>query len=220
MFYIFLYSLILNVCQSTKNVLLIIADDAGLEVKLEMFEKIRFYQKFFRLEHLETLSSKLLIWTNLPLKVQYFNKLTHQERWRNEMKLKKIFCFQWVVVPPAAPVSWLVCLYIRMECMDYTMMFITSILLTKFSVFQGFRFQFGSYHIENIFLVSRILNDHKIRTGIIGKKHVGPEAVYPFNFAQTEENNSINSVGKYFSLIMEQIFEIIWNLFRQEYNPH
>jgi N-sulfoglucosamine sulfohydrolase len=35
-----------------------------------------------------------------------------------------------------------------------------------------------------------------VRTGIIGKKHVGPEAVYPFDFAQTEENNSINSVGK------------------------
>ena len=43
---------------------------------------------------------------------------------------------------------------------------------------------------------SRILNDHNIRTGIIGKKHVGPEDVYPFNFAQTEENNSINSVGR------------------------
>jgi hypothetical protein len=35
-----------------------------------------------------------------------------------------------------------------------------------------------------------------VRTGIIGKKHVGPEAVYPFDFAQTEENNPINSVGK------------------------
>lgn len=35
----------------------------------------------------------------------------------------------------------------------------------------------------------------KIRTGIIGKKHVGPEPVFPFAFAQTEENNPINSVG-------------------------
>ena len=35
-----------------------------------------------------------------------------------------------------------------------------------------------------------------IFTGIIGKKHVGPEAVYPFDFAETEENNSINQVGR------------------------
>lgn len=32
--------------------------------------------------------------------------------------------------------------------------------------------------------------------GIIGKKHVGPEAVYPFDFAYTEENNSILQVGR------------------------
>ena len=43
----------------------------------------------------------------------------------------------------------------------------------------------------------RILQAHKIRTGIIGKKHVGPEDVYPFDFAQTEENNPINSVGEF-----------------------
>lgn len=33
-------------------------------------------------------------------------------------------------------------------------------------------------------------------SGIIGKKHVGPEAVYPFDYAQTEENNSIFQVGR------------------------
>ena len=32
--------------------------------------------------------------------------------------------------------------------------------------------------------------------GIIGKKHVGPEDVYPFDFAETEENNSIMQVGR------------------------
>jgi len=49
---------------------------------------------------------------------------------------------------------------------------------------------------ENVQSISRILQAHKIRTGIIGKKHVGPEDVYPFDFAQTEENNPINSVGR------------------------
>lgn len=32
--------------------------------------------------------------------------------------------------------------------------------------------------------------------GIIGKKHVGPEAVYPFDFAYTEENSSVLQVGR------------------------
>ena len=34
------------------------------------------------------------------------------------------------------------------------------------------------------------------RPGIIGKKHVGPETVYPFDFAYTEENGSILQVGR------------------------
>lgn len=41
-----------------------------------------------------------------------------------------------------------------------------------------------------------ILAQHGIRTGIVGKKHVGPEVVYPFDFAHTEENNSILQVGR------------------------
>lgn len=32
--------------------------------------------------------------------------------------------------------------------------------------------------------------------GIIGKKHVGPGPVYPFDFAYTEETNSILQVGR------------------------
>ena len=31
-------------------------------------------------------------------------------------------------------------------------------------------------------------------TGIIGKKHVGPEYVYPFDYAHTEETESITQV--------------------------
>ncbi|XP_026696709.2 N-sulfoglucosamine sulfohydrolase-like [Ciona intestinalis] len=41
-----------------------------------------------------------------------------------------------------------------------------------------------------------LLHENGIRTGIIGKKHVAPEAVYPFDFAETEENNSILQVGR------------------------
>lgn len=32
--------------------------------------------------------------------------------------------------------------------------------------------------------------------GIIGKKHVGPDSAYRFDFEQTEENNHINQVGR------------------------
>ncbi|KAM7145907.1 N-sulfoglucosamine sulfohydrolase [Macrochelys suwanniensis] len=41
-----------------------------------------------------------------------------------------------------------------------------------------------------------LLSQANIRTGIIGKKHVGPETVYPFDFAYTEENGSVLQVGR------------------------
>ncbi|MEQ2194591.1 hypothetical protein XENOCAPTIV_000290, partial [Xenoophorus captivus] len=41
-----------------------------------------------------------------------------------------------------------------------------------------------------------LLNQANIHTGIIGKKHVGPGSVYPFDFAYTEENNSVLQVGR------------------------
>ncbi|GCC42206.1 hypothetical protein chiPu_0026001, partial [Chiloscyllium punctatum] len=31
---------------------------------------------------------------------------------------------------------------------------------------------------------------------IIGKKHVGPDSVYPFDYSETEENHSILQVGR------------------------
>ena len=46
-------------------------------------------------------------------------------------------------------------------------------------------------HIQNTFFCP----------GIIGKKHVGPEEVYPFDFSETELNNSINQVGRNISHI-------------------
>ncbi|KAL0160618.1 hypothetical protein M9458_044343, partial [Cirrhinus mrigala] len=35
-----------------------------------------------------------------------------------------------------------------------------------------------------------------VSKGIIGKKHVGPGPVYPFDFAYTEETNSVLQVGR------------------------
>lgn len=37
--------------------------------------------------------------------------------------------------------------------------------------------------------------------GIIGKKHVGPESVYQFDYEQTEMNNHINQVGRNITLV-------------------
>ncbi|XP_076841188.1 N-sulfoglucosamine sulfohydrolase [Brachyhypopomus gauderio] len=41
-----------------------------------------------------------------------------------------------------------------------------------------------------------LLKQANIHTGIIGKKHVGPGPVYPFDFAYTEENGSVLQVGR------------------------
>ncbi|XP_062936828.1 N-sulphoglucosamine sulphohydrolase isoform X2 [Cynocephalus volans] len=41
-----------------------------------------------------------------------------------------------------------------------------------------------------------LLRQAGVRTGIIGKKHVGPDTVYPFDFAYTEENGSVLQVGR------------------------
>uniref|UniRef100_H2YDS5 Sulfatase N-terminal domain-containing protein n=1 Tax=Ciona savignyi TaxID=51511 RepID=H2YDS5_CIOSA len=53
----------------------------------------------------------------------------------------------------------------------------------------------NGYHHFNSFdgvkSLPLLLHANGVRTGIIGKKHVAPEAVYPFDFAETEENNSI-----------------------------
>ncbi|XP_026318402.1 N-sulphoglucosamine sulphohydrolase [Hyposmocoma kahamanoa] len=57
----------------------------------------------------------------------------------------------------------------------------------------------GVHHFnsfDNISSVPNVLRDHGVFTGIIGKKHVGPDSVYRFDFEQTEENNHINQVGR------------------------
>ncbi|KAM9769918.1 N-sulfoglucosamine sulfohydrolase [Menidia menidia] len=41
-----------------------------------------------------------------------------------------------------------------------------------------------------------LLSKAGVHTGIIGKKHVGPGPVYPFDFAYTEENSSVLQVGR------------------------
>nr|CAB3248231.1 N-acetylgalactosamine-6-sulfatase-like [Phallusia mammillata] len=57
----------------------------------------------------------------------------------------------------------------------------------------------GYHHFESfdgVQSLSKLLKSGGVRTGIIGKKHVAPLEVYPFDFAETEENNSILQVGR------------------------
>ncbi|XP_046662156.1 LOW QUALITY PROTEIN: N-sulphoglucosamine sulphohydrolase [Homalodisca vitripennis] len=50
--------------------------------------------------------------------------------------------------------------------------------------------------LEHTVSLPNILSQHNIRTGIIGKKHVGPKDNYHFDFEETEEKNSIMQVGR------------------------
>lgn len=79
---------------------------------------------------------------------------------------------------------------------------------------------YGLYHkmhhfstFNDVKSIPLILHNHGIFTGIIGKKHVGPENVYPFDFAYTEENNSILQVGRNITRIKELV-----NKFLQKVN--
>ncbi|XP_014203621.1 N-sulphoglucosamine sulphohydrolase [Copidosoma floridanum] len=57
----------------------------------------------------------------------------------------------------------------------------------------------GIHHFDSfgdIQTLPKILKRKNIRTGIIGKKHVGPKKAYPFDFSYTEENESILQVGR------------------------
>ncbi|KAK7075918.1 hypothetical protein SK128_001334 [Halocaridina rubra] len=69
------------------------------------------------------------------------------------------------------------------------------------------------YHHFNSFGTVRslpnILSSNGIRNGIIGKKHVGPESVYQFDFAHTEETESILQVGRNITHIRNLVHEFL-----------
>ncbi|KAI0212765.1 N-sulfoglucosamine sulfohydrolase [Lamellibrachia satsuma] len=70
----------------------------------------------------------------------------------------------------------------------------------------------GVHHFnsfDKIRSLPQILQQQGIRTGIVGKKHVGPESVYPFEFAETEENNSILQVGRNITYMKELVHRFL-----------
>lgn len=91
---------------------------------------------------------------------------------------------------------------IRMAFMDFIKEFITLILLMKYKVCRCFSNKPTYTQVDNkmsiknrsYFLLFELTDC--FFTGIIGKKHVGPGSVYPFDFAYTEENSSVLQVGR------------------------
>lgn len=50
------------------------------------------------------------------------------------------------------------------------------------------------YSDKNLKTSNKSKEENNLLTGIIGKKHVGPEYIYPFDYAHTEETESITQV--------------------------
>ncbi|KAM9296666.1 N-sulfoglucosamine sulfohydrolase [Gastrophryne carolinensis] len=61
------------------------------------------------------------------------------------------------------------------------------------------------YSFDGVRSLPLLLHQAGIRTGIIGKKHVGPESVYPFDFSYTEENSSVLQVGRNITRIKQLV---------------
>lgn len=55
----------------------------------------------------------------------------------------------------------------------------------------------------------KILKKHGYRTGIVGKKHVGPELVYPFDFSQTEDTHHIMQIGRNITLMKNYVHQFL-----------
>lgn len=57
----------------------------------------------------------------------------------------------------------------------------------------------GEHHFssfDKVKSIPNILSKHNVRTGLIGKKHVGPSDVFKFDFERTEEQYPINQIGR------------------------
>ncbi|XP_046382040.2 N-sulphoglucosamine sulphohydrolase-like [Haliotis rufescens] len=62
---------------------------------------------------------------------------------------------------------------------------------------------------DNVRSLPVILDDAGIRTGIVGKKHIGPDAVYKFDYEETEEQHDANQIGRNITYMKNYIEEFI-----------
>ncbi|XP_043192863.1 N-sulphoglucosamine sulphohydrolase-like [Amphibalanus amphitrite] len=82
---------------------------------------------------------------------------------------------------------------------------------------------------DGVVSLPALVRQHGVRTGIIGKKHVGPSSVYPFDFSYTEEDgHSILQVGRNITHIKELVGRFLattprsqpWFLYVGFHDPH
>ncbi|CAL1601894.1 unnamed protein product [Knipowitschia caucasica] len=139
------FSLLLRCTAQKRNVLLIIADDAGFETEV------------------------------------YNNSVVHTPNLRTLAKRSLLFNNAFTSVSSCSPSR--------------------SSILTGLPQHQNgmYGLHQGVHHFnsfDGVQSLPLLLSKADVHTGIIGKKHVGPGSVYPFDFAYTEENNSVLQVGR------------------------
>ncbi|XP_071093120.1 N-sulphoglucosamine sulphohydrolase-like [Haliotis cracherodii] len=87
-----------------------------------------------------------------------------------------------------------------------------SALLTGLPPHQNGMFGLHDFNMNSFSTVKSlpmILHEAGIRTGIVGKKHLGPDSVYKFDYEQTEENNPIIQVGRNITLMKQYVQEFL-----------
>lgn len=70
----------------------------------------------------------------------------------------------------------------------------------------------GEHHFnafDSLKSLPAILQHNKIRTGLIGKKHIGPLKVFSFDYERTEESYPINQVGRNITNIKNLVREFL-----------
>lgn len=70
----------------------------------------------------------------------------------------------------------------------------------------------GEHHFnsfDSVKSIPTLLKRHKITTGLIGKKHVGPSEVFSFDYERTEETYPINQVGRNITNIKNFVREFL-----------
>lgn len=70
----------------------------------------------------------------------------------------------------------------------------------------------GEHHFnafDTVRSLPQILRDQNIRTGLIGKKHIGPGDVFRFDYERTEEQYPINQVGRNITNIKLMVREFL-----------
>ncbi|CAG5122664.1 unnamed protein product [Candidula unifasciata] len=62
---------------------------------------------------------------------------------------------------------------------------------------------------DNVHSLPVILSQHNIRTGLIGKKHLGPESVYTFDYERSENQYNQDQIGRNITFMKQFVREFL-----------